>query len=126
MSDSHDHPQEQHSQNAVPVVVPPRTASQGTMITMLRQRIEEKMAYIARLEDTEVNLAAVANDLQNENAALIGMLDQVRAENSILRKRLGLDEVGAIEPLEGEGEQAEESVEEPAVAETTETESASE
>lgn len=82
--------------------LPSRQPSQGAVIAMMNQRMDLKVSEIAKLEQSEIQLAALCNDLSNENTALLAVFDQIRAENMLLRKRLDLPELGAIELSEEE------------------------
>lgn len=83
----------------------PQPSSQS-MILMLNQRLDQKATDVRRLENSEVEKAAVINDLMSENATLIAAMDQITTENRSLRERLGLDEIGAIDAESTTVEQA--------------------
>lgn len=98
------------SQNHEPVPAPEqRQPSLMSMNIMLNQQLDAKAQEIRNLEANQVARAAFINDLMGENSAMQAAMDQISAENRLLRKRLGLDELGALELTDEEANDFEEA-----------------
>lgn len=96
---NHDHPQDQVQQSRQP--------APGTIIAYLNKSLDQRANEVRQLQDREVYLLALHQDVDNENTSLKAILDQVRAENILLRERCGLPEAGPIDPVEDEAIESE-------------------
>lgn len=108
MSDNHQH--------AAPTQAPTvRQPSAISRINRLQASLNDRAHEIRVLQDEVANALAIADDQENEIAALRAMLDQVSTEARILRKRLDLPETGPLELSDEEADTvpAEQVVEEP-------------
>lgn len=100
MSQPHQHPN-----GAAPTPPQDQTvlrARDASIIAQKNARLEQRSKEIRELERHEEELVALSNDLYSEVLGLRAMIDQITAENHVLRRRLDLPEVGAIEPLPGD------------------------
>jgi uncharacterized coiled-coil protein SlyX len=77
------------------------------IIDRLNHRLDEKANELRRAEDRETYQLAVNDTLQDQVAQLTHVIDQVAAENRILRDRIGLPEGEAVELTDAEAADAE-------------------
>jgi hypothetical protein len=73
-----------------------------TIIRNLNKSLDQRANEVRQLQDREVYLIALIEDLESENTGLKAGIDQITAENRVLRKRLGLDEVGVVDLTDAE------------------------
>lgn len=101
MSESHSHPHV-----SAPAV---RQASVESKMMFLEQRLSMKAQEIHNLENADIEKTALLNDLMGENSAMQAAINQITVENRLLRKRLGLDELGVLEITDEEANGFEEA-----------------
>jgi hypothetical protein len=89
-----------------------RRPADASIIPVLNGRLNEKKEIVRQLEDHLAFHEAFVNELLAGEAAMTAAMDQISAENRILRRRLGLPEAGALDltdeeaaDLEGTGAQ---------------------
>lgn len=95
MSDNHQHAEAPASRQQ-------RRPSPETIINGLNASLNERASEIRTLQDQLVYQHALVADLEAENTGLTAALDQITAENRMLRARCGLPEAGAIELTDDE------------------------
>lgn len=96
--DSHNHP-------PVDMQPPPfggRQPSAGTVIAKLNAKLDEQANLVRRLEDQIVWRDSLIEDLITENTGYVAAIDQMRAENLVLRRRFDLPDAGPLEVADSE------------------------
>lgn len=92
MSDNH-----QHAAQPIQMQQAPRRPADERIIARLNMSLDARATEIRSLQDQLTFQQALSDELVAENTGYQAALDQVTTENRILRQRLGLPEVGAVD-----------------------------
>lgn len=97
---------DQHTHQQPDEAKPARPVQANRIITRLNSRLDEKANQLRQAEDREVYLQALTEELEDALTTRVHIIDQIVAENRILRARLGIAEGEPIELTDDEAAEA--------------------